>query len=45
MLARLAHLTVRYRWPMIALWLFLTVVGVFGRYNSSICITGTLVGA
>jgi RND superfamily putative drug exporter len=29
MLARLAHLTMRYRWPMIGLWLFLTVVGVF----------------
>ena len=36
MLARLAHLTMRYRWPMIGLWLFLTVVGVFatGRVES-----------
>ncbi|MEY2430986.1 MAG: putative drug exporter of the superfamily [Acidimicrobiaceae bacterium] len=29
MLIRLAHLTMRYRWPMIGLWLLLTVVGVF----------------
>jgi len=35
MLARLAHLTIRYRWPMIGLWLFLTVVGVFATSQVS----------
>src|SRR3954451_21579359 len=35
MLARLAHLTMRYRWPMIGLWLFLTVVGVFATSQVS----------
>src|SRR3954468_2913379 len=35
MLARLAHLTMRYRWPMIGLWLFLTVVGVFATTQVS----------
>ena len=35
MLARLAHLTMRYRWPMIALWLLLTVVGVFATSQVS----------
>src|SRR3954452_21817481 len=35
MLARLAHLTMRYRWPMIGLWLLLTVVGVFGTTQVS----------
>jgi RND superfamily putative drug exporter len=28
-LSRLAHLTVRYRWPVIGLWLVLTLLGVF----------------
>src|SRR3954471_10940268 len=35
MLARLAHLAMRYRWPMIGLWLFLTVVGVFATTQVS----------
>src|SRR3954465_15982331 len=35
MLARLAHVTMRYRWPMIGLWLFLTVVGVFATSQVS----------
>jgi len=35
MLARLAHVTMRYRWPMIGLWLFLTVVGVFATTQVS----------
>ena len=35
MLARLAHLTIRYRWPMICLWLLLTVVGVFATSQVS----------
>src|SRR5437868_775560 len=35
MLARLAHLTIRYRWPTIGLWLFLTVVGVFAASQVS----------
>ena len=35
LLARLAHLTMRYRWPMIGLWLFLTVVGVFATSQVS----------
>ena len=35
MLARLAHLTMRYRWPMIGLWLTLTVVGVFATSQVS----------
>jgi RND superfamily putative drug exporter len=35
MLARLAHLTMRYRWPMIGLWLFLAVVGVFATSQVS----------
>src|SRR5664279_1658119 len=36
MLTRLAHLTIRYRWPMIGLWLLLTAVGVFatGKVSS-----------
>jgi len=29
MLTRLAHLTVRYRWPMIGFWLLLTLFGTF----------------
>ena len=28
-LTRLAHATVRYRWPIIGLWLVLTLLGVF----------------
>ena len=35
MLARLARLTIRYRWPMIGGWLFLTVVGVFATSQVS----------
>ncbi|MEA2494780.1 MAG: hypothetical protein QOJ29_2691, partial [Thermoleophilaceae bacterium] len=35
MLARFAHLTIRYRWPMIALWLCLTVFGVFATSQVS----------
>ena len=35
MLARLAHLTIRYRWPMIGLWLFLTLFGVFATSQAS----------
>src|SRR3954465_8043468 len=35
MLTRLAHVTTRYRWPMIGLWLFLTVVGVFATTQVS----------
>jgi RND superfamily putative drug exporter len=35
MLARLAHLTIRYRWPMIGLWLVLTVFGVFATSQVS----------
>jgi RND superfamily putative drug exporter len=35
MLARFAHLTIRYRWPMIGLWLLLTVFGVFATSQVS----------
>src|SRR3954453_19899099 len=35
MLARLAHPTMPSRWPMIGLWLFLTVVGVFATSQVS----------
>jgi RND superfamily putative drug exporter len=35
MLTRLAHLTMRYRWPMIGLWLVLTVFGVFATTQVS----------
>ncbi len=35
MLTRLAHLTIRYRWPVIGLWLVLTVVGVFATSKVS----------
>jgi RND superfamily putative drug exporter len=35
MLPRLAHLTMRFRWPMIGVWLFLTVVGVFATSQVS----------
>jgi RND superfamily putative drug exporter len=35
MLARLARATIRYRWPMIVLWLLLTVFGVFATTQVS----------
>jgi RND superfamily putative drug exporter len=35
MLARLARVTIRYRWPMIGLWLALTVFGVFASSQVS----------
>ena len=35
MLPRLAHLAIRYRWPMIGLWLLLTVIGVFATSQVS----------
>jgi putative drug exporter of the RND superfamily len=46
MLARLAHLTVRYRWPVIGVWLVLTLFGAFAagkvstRWYQSLSIPG-----
>jgi RND superfamily putative drug exporter len=35
MLTRLAHLSIRYRWPMIGLWVFLSLFGVFATSQVS----------
>ena len=35
MLTRLAHLTARHRWPVIGVWLVLTLFGVFAAQNVS----------
>jgi RND superfamily putative drug exporter len=46
MLTRLAHVTVRFRWPVIALWIVLTVFGAFAagkvsnRWYQSMAIPG-----
>jgi RND superfamily putative drug exporter len=46
MLTRLAHLTIRYRWPMIAGWIALTLFGAFAagrvstRWSQSVSIPG-----
>jgi putative drug exporter of the RND superfamily len=35
MLTRLAHMSIRYRWPMIGLWVFLSLFGVFATSQVS----------
>ena len=46
MLARLAHLTVRHRWPVIGVWLVLTLFGAFAagqvstRWYQSLAVPG-----